>query len=756
MGIFEQFPYTNFHDLNLDWILRAIQSMDKKLDEFVASNVLSYADPIHWDIETQYAKNTVVIDPKTGTAYMSINPVPVGQLLTNKYYWQPIFNYDEIVNTLKKQIAAVQADQHDTIPVAVGHGDLVWVVNKLYRLTKSLAAGSKIIENENAVPVTVEDAIINIDTTKNITRNTDGTITDTAGTITRNSDNIIDTANDAISVSGKTITNVAADSITNSSTNITDTASAGITRNASTITDTATDDVTVSGKNITNTASAGITRNAVTITDSATGAYVRSGNTITDTATGDVSVIGKNIINTADNISISATEDLTENANDRSATFTNDTEKITGNKKIDVDGNYTIKFPNKTINAKLLGRMYNVKDYGAKGDGASDDYAAFKSAVDATMDGDTIYVPYGKYVLSQNPYPISNNISSITPTDYTGYRRWIIASGSTFTGAGVGDPTTGKGTFNTPFSTNPWLIIPGNNVLYNLNNISCPQTGAIAGDSKELAPIEQYNTEPHRWYALEYRGSSTGDKDFSAGNVEILNQVLNITGTPGIATEIDVNNYTTVKPHAFSTGLFIVGGGSGNCDMTAIDVNRDPDSTHWVTGMTVRSARVGYFVESFDEIGVQVGRVNRLAEPAIFVGSQQKNGADGIVLKRFTDTNPTGNLMVFWGADEQTELFRIDAEGNIFSKGRPLNEQAAISAIRRETFTTTQQNYTEGEHTINVTVPSGYKIGMIGELSTIGFVSTISITETTNNSFKVYINSAGTGSIRYSILFIPA
>ena len=323
MGIFEQFPYTNFHDLNLDWILHAIRSMDKKLDEFVASNVLSYADPIQWDIETQYAKNTVVVDPKTGTAYMSINPVPAGQLLTNKYYWQPIFNYDEIVNTLKKQIAAVQADQHDTIPVAVGRGGLVWVVNKLYRLTKSLAAGSKIIENENAVPVTVEDAIINIDTTKNITRNTDGTITDTAGTITRKSDSIIDTANDAISVSGKTITNAAADSITNSSTNITDTASAEIARNAATITDTAT------GASV---------RSGNTIADMAGDTFTRNAENITDTANGDFKLNGKNIINTADNISISATGDLTENAGDRSATFTNDTEKITGNKKIDVDG----------------------------------------------------------------------------------------------------------------------------------------------------------------------------------------------------------------------------------------------------------------------------------------------------------------------------------------------------------------------------------------------------------------------------------
>ena len=178
MGIFEQFPYTNFHDLNLDWILHAIQSMDKKLDEFVASNVLSYADPIQWDIETQYAKNTVVVDPKTGTAYMSINPVPVGQLLTNKYYWQAIFNYDEIVNTLKKQIAAVQADQNNIIPVAANQNALVWVANKLYRLTKSLDAGSKIIENENAIPITLEEWInIYINSAKTLATTASGNAT---------------------------------------------------------------------------------------------------------------------------------------------------------------------------------------------------------------------------------------------------------------------------------------------------------------------------------------------------------------------------------------------------------------------------------------------------------------------------------------------------------------------------------------------------------------------------------------------------
>lgn len=32
MGLFEQFPYSNFHDLNLDWIIKALKDLDKKVD----------------------------------------------------------------------------------------------------------------------------------------------------------------------------------------------------------------------------------------------------------------------------------------------------------------------------------------------------------------------------------------------------------------------------------------------------------------------------------------------------------------------------------------------------------------------------------------------------------------------------------------------------------------------------------------------------------------------------------------------------
>jgi polygalacturonase len=48
----------------------------------------------------------------------------------------------------------------------------------------------------------------------------------------------------------------------------------------------------------------------------------------------------------------------------------------------------------------------NVKDYGAKGDGVSDDVNAFQAAEDfvAAKGGGTVYVPSGVYIVSQPFY----------------------------------------------------------------------------------------------------------------------------------------------------------------------------------------------------------------------------------------------------------------------------------------------------------------------------------------------------------------
>ena len=94
MGLFDQFPYTNFHELNLDWLIRLIKELENTVNNFVALNTIKYADPIQWNITTQYEANTVVVDPQTGTAYISTKAVPAGVNLTNTDYWSVIFTLD--------------------------------------------------------------------------------------------------------------------------------------------------------------------------------------------------------------------------------------------------------------------------------------------------------------------------------------------------------------------------------------------------------------------------------------------------------------------------------------------------------------------------------------------------------------------------------------------------------------------------------------------------------------------------------------
>lgn len=156
--IFEHFPYTNFHDLNMDWILRTFREMEKQLDEFVFLNTIKYADPIQWDITSQYAKNTIVIDPATGDAYISVQPVPSGVPLSNTDYWSVIFNYQNVIDTIKENIATDAGDSN-TAPVAIAEGRLVWWQGDLYQALYDIAAGTAFIENVNVKKITVDEAL---------------------------------------------------------------------------------------------------------------------------------------------------------------------------------------------------------------------------------------------------------------------------------------------------------------------------------------------------------------------------------------------------------------------------------------------------------------------------------------------------------------------------------------------------------------------------------------------------------------------
>ena len=160
MGLFDHFPYTNIHELNLTWILEMLQQIDKTMDEFVAINALKYADPIQWDITSQYEKNTIVIDPQTGTAYISSQPVPIGVSISNTDYWSVVFDLGSFVVRAAKNLAnTYEADTTLTATVNTAAGG--WIVwgDTLYVAKVNITAGDSYVVDGNIEHITIEDVI---------------------------------------------------------------------------------------------------------------------------------------------------------------------------------------------------------------------------------------------------------------------------------------------------------------------------------------------------------------------------------------------------------------------------------------------------------------------------------------------------------------------------------------------------------------------------------------------------------------------
>lgn len=159
-------PYTNFHDLNLDWIIEVLNEFNTKLTNFVSLATIKYANPIQWDITKQYEANTVVVD-SNGNAYLSVQPVPSGVSLDRTEYWTKIGNFDELWSNVKKAITPIDEGHSATATAARAIDDLVWVNGLLVRITAAMKAGDAYVPGSNCVSSSTNEVLHYLLTTFN-------------------------------------------------------------------------------------------------------------------------------------------------------------------------------------------------------------------------------------------------------------------------------------------------------------------------------------------------------------------------------------------------------------------------------------------------------------------------------------------------------------------------------------------------------------------------------------------------------------
>lgn len=123
--MFNLYPYTDFHELNLDMILRMIKELHKEWSDFEAVNKITNAGA--WDITKQYQAWTIVSDNNVG--YISLKPVPAGVAITNTDYWGLVADYDILITDLSNRISTLEGQMstlnNTTIPAINAEFDLI-------------------------------------------------------------------------------------------------------------------------------------------------------------------------------------------------------------------------------------------------------------------------------------------------------------------------------------------------------------------------------------------------------------------------------------------------------------------------------------------------------------------------------------------------------------------------------------------------------------------------------------------------------
>ena len=142
MGFFNEYPYTNLHELNIDYILKKVSSIEYDVKNFIENNELSFKG--EWSIDKSYPQNSIVLHEYNG--YLAIKPVPAGVNIDNTDYWVMVIDYSQIFLNLDSRVLK------NTKDIAKNTEDIAKNTEDIAKNTSDITKNSqKISENTNNI-----------------------------------------------------------------------------------------------------------------------------------------------------------------------------------------------------------------------------------------------------------------------------------------------------------------------------------------------------------------------------------------------------------------------------------------------------------------------------------------------------------------------------------------------------------------------------------------------------------------------------
>ena len=166
MAYFE-FPQTRTYDGDLGWLIKTVTELSKSYNTFFKYNTIKFADPIEWNITTQYPPFMIVFDMDNMCSFISKQPVPAGITLDNNDYWSfvgPLIVDGEARAAIQRVLRFI-CNAYESGTVATSYrsaGDYVVIDGNLCKITAPVNVGETYTDGYNMTYTTIENMIIDM------------------------------------------------------------------------------------------------------------------------------------------------------------------------------------------------------------------------------------------------------------------------------------------------------------------------------------------------------------------------------------------------------------------------------------------------------------------------------------------------------------------------------------------------------------------------------------------------------------------